>query len=103
MRLLDPKQLYDACHFIADSESLGNNSKRLAYYYHYAVNIYLTNGKGNRAFLPVCLKTDIRALFPNPPGVSYLDETKNEGGKVLASKKNYDHFGYDVNHVDRIQ
>ena len=32
VRLLDPKQLFDACHFIADSEILGNDSKRLAYY-----------------------------------------------------------------------
>ena len=59
VKLLDAKQLYGAFHFLEDYDltNLGSNSKRHAYYNHYAVNIYLTNGKGNRAYLPICLKT----------------------------------------------
>ena len=84
--MLDPKQLYDGCHFLEqyDTEKLENNSKRLAYYYHYGVNIYLTNGKGNRAHLPVCLKNEIRSIFPNPPGVPYSDGTI-DGGTTIVS------------------
>ena len=84
---IDLESLVSQCHFL-EGQSYGgmeNKSKRLAYYYHYAVNVYMISAKGNRCNKPVCLKLKICELYPNAPGVPYSDEDLELGS--LKQKK----------------
>ena len=47
---------------------MNNRLKRFLLFYWYATNIYQYHGKGNRIILPLCLKSAIRARFPEPDG-----------------------------------
>ena len=48
-----------------DVFDMTQSEKRFLLYYYYATTVYQFRGRGNRVELPECLKSAVRALYPN--------------------------------------
>ena len=95
---IDLEGLVSQCHFLDGQsyEGMLNKGKRLAYYYHYAVNVYMISGKGHRCVIPDCLKLKIRELYPNSPGVPYSDDNQQLGSSCQSKSNSKSNRTQDV-------